>query len=696
MAHFVFEIGMEELPAGFLPGLEDKSFELFSELFEANYIPFSGIEVVSTPRRLVVDVSEISPSQNRREEVLIGPPKNRAYDEQGNLTRAGQGFLRSQAVQEEELFIKSTDRGEYLAVLKSLGGADTLSQLPGICAEVIKRLPLPKKMRWESSGFSFGRPIRWLLALLDETVVPVSIASKTAGRMTFGHRVLGPGPFEVPEAGSYFDIIKEKGKVILGIQNRAERVLKQGQELADAKKGQVVWKEDLLQEVSCLVEYPKPVLGEFSREYLQLPRQVLLTCMESHQKCFGIEDEQGRLLPFFLTTLNLEPEDLELVKTGWERVLRARLEDAAFFWKADSGASLDQWGEKLNKVVFLGPLGNMGDKTRRLVRISGFLADRLAPDSKNELSRAARLAKTDLVSEMVGEFASLQGIMGSIYAGQKGESKTVSQAIYEHYLPSGHESLVPETLTGSLLSIADKLDNLTGCFGLNMIPTGTQDPYALRRQALGIVRIILEHGLRLSLPAAIKEAQNAYGDTDWKLDPKQSAQRLLDFFRQRVRIYFIEKGYNTLVVDAVVGTGIDDIRSLEKRLLALDEFSREKEFEQAILTFKRAANIIRKQGGPAGNSLSGVFDSSLLIEPQEKALAKRLEELAPEWERLWQEEEFHRLFALLWDLRPVVDGFFDHVMVMAEDQDLRLNRLNMLKSLVDRLNHLADFSALQI
>ncbi|MCF8038206.1 MAG: glycine--tRNA ligase subunit beta, partial [Desulfohalobiaceae bacterium] len=580
MPHFVFELGMEEMPAGFLPGLEAKSAELFSEHLSANYISYAGIEVVSTPRRLVVDISEMAPAQSRREEVLIGPPKSRAYDEQGNLTKAGQGFLRSQAVQEEELFIKTTDRGEYLAVLKTLGGGDTLSQLPGICSEVIKRLPLPKKMRWEASGFSFGRPIRWLLTLLDQTVVPVSIASKNAGRLTFGHRVLGPGPFEVPDADSYFDIIKEQGKVILGIQNRAERIQNQGRELAAANNGKVVWKENLLQEVSCLVEYPRPVLGEFSREFLQLPRQVLLTCMESHQKCFGVEDDQGRLLPFFLTTLNLEPQDLDLVKTGWERVLRARLEDAAFFWKADSRVSLEEWGEELNKVVFLGPLGSMGDKSRRLVRVSGFLADQLAPDLKSELGRAARLAKTDLVSEMVGEFATLQGIMGSIYARKKGESEGVSQAIFEHYLPTGQESLVPETLTGALLSIADKLDNLTGCFGLDMIPTGTQDPYALRRQALGIVRIVLEHGLRFSLPAAIKEAQGAYGHTDWKLSPPEAMQRLLDFFGQRIRIYFMEQGYNTLVVDAVVGKGVDDIRSLEKRLLALDEFSRENEFEQ--------------------------------------------------------------------------------------------------------------------
>lgn len=696
MAHFVFEIGMEEMPAGFLPALEEQSGNLFAEQLRGNYIAYSEIQVASTPRRLVVDITGLALEQDLQEEIVIGPPKNRAYDEQGELTKAGQGFVRSQGLREDQLFIESRDRGEYLAAKKSLGGGRTESQLPQICTEIIRKLLFPKKMRWEATGFGFGRPIRWLLALLDETVIPLTIASKSSGRQTFGHRVLGPGPFEVPAADSYYKILQEKGQVVLGIQNRGAIIKNTGQELARAKKGRVVWEEDLLQEVSCLVEYPRPVLAEFSREYLEIPREVLLTCMQSHQKCFGVEDDQGNLLPFFLTTLNLEPEDLELVKTGWERVLQARLEDAAFFWKSDSRTSLEEWGQELHKVVFLGPLGSMGDKTERLVRVSGALARQLAPELEQEVCRAAQLAKTDLVSEMVGEFASLQGIMGSIYARQKGESEGVSQAVFEHYLPAGHESPVPETRTGALLALADKLDNLIGCFGLDMIPSGTQDPYALRRQALGIVRIVSEHGLRFSLLTYLKEARAAYGETGWKLGPDESLQRLLDFFAQRIKVYFTEKGFNTLVVDAVVGSGVDDIHSLHKRLQALDRFSRENGFEQAVLTFKRAANIIRKQGQAAGDDLSGRYDPSLSVEPQEQELAQRLQDLVPEWDTHWQEEQFDHLFELLWELRPVVDGFFDQVMVMAEDHTLRLNRLNMLKSLVDRLNLLANFSALQI
>ena len=418
--------------------------------------------------------------------------------------------------------------------------------------------------------------------------------------------------------------------------------------------------------------------------------------MESHQKCFGLEDEAGRLLPCFLSTLNLEPEDLELVRTGWERVLRARLEDAAFFWKADSKVGLEQWREELNKVVFLGPLGTMGQKADRLAHTAARAAEQLAPAIRADLIRAAQLAKTDLVSDMVGEFASLQGIMGSIYAEQKGESKAVGQAILEQYLPAGQDSSVPESLIGALLSLVDKLDNLSGCFGLDMIPSGTQDPYALRRQALGIIRIVFEHGLHFSLPEFITTAQSAYAQTAWKLEPETAKIRLLEFFAQRLKVYFSEQGFDTRVVDAVLGTGIEDILSLKKRLLALKTFSLEPGFEQAVLTFKRASNIIRKQGGAAGDVLSGEFDLGTVLEPEEKALAERVRDLAPEWDRLWQEEQYARLFALLGELRPVVDNFFDKVMVMAEDPALRRNRLNMLTSMVNRLNQLADFNALQI
>jgi glycyl-tRNA synthetase beta chain len=696
MSVFVFEIGLEEMPARFLPDLEKSLQELAHEQLAQERIGHGALYVFSTPRRLVLGVEDIAQVQETRSELVTGPPQAIAYSDSGELTKAGLGFARSQGVDESQLIIQDTAKGPYLAVRKQLGGQDTLSILPNMCTRIVSKLAMPKRMRWESSGFSFARPIRWLLALMDDTVVPVEVASLQAGAKTWGHRVHGPGPWEVPSAQAYFDLLREKGRVILDRQERKTFIQSQGDELAKAHGGRVVWKDDLLDEVASLAEWPRPILGRFDRRYLELPREVLLTSMESHQKCFGLEDDDGKLLSYFVCTLNLEPKDLDLVRAGWERVLKARLEDAAFFWKVDRKATLEQWQQELDKVIFLGPLGSMGAKAKRLEMVAASLTAKEDAQMQHDTIRAAALAKVDLVSEMVGEFADLQGIMGGIYVRQKGESERVGQAVSEHYLPTGPESAVPESLPGAYLSIADKADALAGCFGLDMIPTGAQDPYALRRQALGIVRTVWEHGLRISLSELLATAFDAYQDVDWKLNKETTLSALLDFFAHRIRALCMNQGLETKVVDAALGAGFDDLWAFEQRLTALDRFSREADFDQAVLTFKRADNIIRKQGEQAGVDLQAGYQESLLIDPQEKALAQALTDMQPRWEALWAKEDFDQLFGLLRELRPVVDDFFDHVMVMAEDQTLRQNRLNMLQALVNRLSVLADFSALQI
>jgi len=696
MSVFVFEIGLEEMPARFLPDLEKSLQELAHEQLAQERIGHGTLYVFSTPRRLVLGVEDIAQVQETRSELVTGPPQAIAYSDSGELTKAGLGFARSQGVDENQLIIQDTAKGPYLAVRKQLGGQDTLSILPNMCTRIVSKLAMPKRMRWESSGFSFARPMRWLLALMDDTVVPVQVASLQAGAKTWGHRVHGPGPWEVPTAQAYFDLLREKGRVILDRQERKTFIQSQGDDLAKAHGGRVVWKDELLAEVASLAELPRPILGRFDQRYLELPREVLLTSMESHQKCFGLEDENGNLLSCFVCTLNLEPKDLDLVRAGWERVLKARLEDAAFFWKVDRKATLEQWQQELDKVIFLGPLGSMGAKAKRLEMVAASLTAKEDAQLQNDTIRAAALAKVDLVSEMVGEFADLQGIMGGIYVRQKGESERVGQAVSEHYLPTGPESAVPESLPGAYLSIADKADALAGCFGLDMIPTGTQDPYALRRQALGIVRTVWEHGLRFSLSELLATAFDAYQDVDWKLNKETALSALLDFFAHRIRALCMNRGLETKVVDAALGAGFDDLWAFEQRLTALDRFSREADFDQAVLTFKRADNIIRKQGEQAGVDLQAGYQESLLIDPQEKALAQALTDMQPRWEALWAEENFDQLFGLLRELRPVVDDFFDHVMVMAEDQTLRQNRLNMLQALVNRLSVLADFSALQI
>jgi glycyl-tRNA synthetase beta chain len=338
----------------------------------------------------------------------------------------------------------------------------------------------------------------------------------------------------------------------------------------------------------------------------------------------------------------------------------------------------------------------MGDKSRRLESLCEDISKTLAPEMNSDMTRAGRLAKADLVSGMVGEFDELQGIMGGIYAQKLGEPETVSLALAEQYLPAGPDSPVPGTMAGSILSIADKADTICGCFGLNMIPTGAHDPNALRRQALGICRIVVKHGLRLSLEDLLARAQKGYGDLDWKLEPEEARAKMLEFFSGRLKAHYTAKGFATLVVEAALGAGFSDLWALDKRIAALQEYSREPEFEQAVLTFKRAANIILKQGHEAGSPLTGKYDRALLEEAQEIALADKLEATAGEWDVRWKADDFAALLGVLRELRPFVDDLFDHVMVMCEDEAKRLNRLNLLASLVDRLGRLADFNALQI
>lgn len=696
MPTFVLEIGTEEMPARFLPGLMAEIEALASKLLAEAKIDVAGIASLATPRRIALTVSGMATDQRSEEEVLTGPPVKIAYGADGSLTKAGEGFARSQNLPVESLFRLTTDKGEYLAARRQTGGGRTIDCLPGICERLVSGLSFPKKMHWGSGAFTFGRPIRWLLALFGAELVPFTVEGLASGRLTHGHRVMGPGPFEVAEAEAYAAILTDQAKVCPSPAERRAKVLEQGDAAAKAKGGTVVWDEGLLGEVVNLVEYPRPILGDFNPSYLALPREVLLTSMQSHQKSFGVEGPDGRLLPHFLCTLNLDPEDLALVKKGWERVLKARLEDARFFWEADLAASAENWLSELENVTFIGPIGSMGDKSRRLEQLCGALAATIEPKLKAEMKRAGRLAKADLVSEMVYEFDTLQGMMGGIYARRRGEPEAVAQALYEQYLPAGPDSPVPATLPGAILALADKADTLAGCFGLGMIPTGAADPYALRRQVLGICRIIMDKKLRLPLTELLAAAQSGYGQVKWKLQPPQALEKLQEFFGQRLRALFTGQGVETRIVDAAIGAGYEDVWALKARIEALAAFSKEADFEQAVLTFKRAANIIRKQAGEAGVTLTGSYDAALLKQDEEKALAKQLADSAPRFEALWKADDFPTLLSVLRELRPFVDAFFDKVMVMSEDVAERENRLNLLAALVGRLGRLADFGALQV
>ncbi len=699
MSSFILEIGAEELPARFLPGLERELEERFSQALAEARLEFNGLEVCSTPRRAAVFIRKLAESAAVTEEVFTGPPLKAAYGPDGSPTKAAEGFVRTHGVSLADVFTLKTEKGEYLAVRKNVGGGNAPDLLREICPAVISALSFPKRMKWGSGEFTFGRPLRWLLAMFGGHALHFSVGGVEAGNLTHGHRVHGPGPFVLDDAANYFSLMREKARVEPQAAERRKTVIEKGNAIAASLGGRILWKESLLDEVQGLCEWPEPLLGSFSPNFLEVPREVLLTSMETHQKSFGLESASGELLPNFLTVLNLVPKNEELVRKGWERVLLARLEDARFFWKTDLAADFDGWLAALDNVIFLAPLGSMGDKTRRLGRLCAWLAERLQITEKVSLAdagRAGRLSKADLVSGMVGEFDTLQGVMGGIYAGRKGESHIVAEALAQQYLPAGPDSPVPSSLGGAILSLADKADTLAGCFGLGMIPTGAADPYALRRAALGIARIMQEKAFRLPVSDLFAQALDFYGEKNWKLGKQEALNKLHEFFNLRLKNLFTgNDGAETLLVEAILSADAEDVWSASSRLAALRVFSREDDFSKAVLTFKRAANIIRKQAGD-GVRLDGNYRRDLLREEAEKAMGAKLEAVLPRFEELWELDRYGELFALLRELRPSVDAFFENVMVMCDDKELSFNRLNLLQALVTRLRRLADFDALQM
>ena len=696
MATFVLEIGFEELPARFLSSLEDQLVASMKSTLEERNLAFSSLEALVSPRRASLCLRDLADMQPLKEEEVLGPPVRIAYTPDGQPTKAATGFASGQGVDIAALYTVQTEKGEYLAAKVRSGGYSSATVLADVCPSLILGLSFPKRMRWGNYDMLFARPLRWILALLDTEIVPFVVGPLSSGRETFGHRVHGAGPLSVACAGDYRTVITEAGSITPKAGDRRALTCTQGDALAFEAGGRVLWKESLLDEVQGLTEHPAPLLGSIDPAYLELPREVLLTSMETHQKSFGIEGPDGQLKPYFLTVLNTTPPDFDLVRQGWERVLRARLEDARFFWKSDLAVELDTWRASLDKVTFLAPLGSMGDKTRRLAELCRWLAlaitDSGGEKKDPELAvRAGQLSKADLVSGMVGEFDTLQGIMGGIYATKKGEHAEVSAALGEQYLPAGPDSSIPATMLGAILSMADKADTLAGCFGLGMIPTGAADPYALRRCALGIARIMLEKELRFDVAALFERAIELYGERKWKLQPQENLAKLCEFFSARVRNMFLGQGEDTLLVEAISAVDALDVWAAARRLDALKNMSLSADFDQAVQTFKRVSNIIRKQE----SAPSAAWERDLLQEDAEKQLAAAVQDFTERFSVLEAAQDYPALFGMLAKLRPTVDAFFETVMVMAEDPAIRANRLSLLAALLLPLSRLADFSALQ-
>ena len=700
MPDFLLEIGTEEIPARMIDSAREELRRRVSDLLQRERLTNgSALEAFSTPRRLAVLTKGISAAQPDTKEQLTGPATKVAYKD-GQPTPAAHAFAKKAGIDVSNLEKISTSKGEYLAATVTRKGQTAAQVLSEALPKEISSIYWAKNMYWRvGKPERFVRPVRWIVALLDDEVVPLEFAGIGAGKRTCGHRILSSRDLEIKRASEYLEKLSS-AHVIANPAEREQRIRK----LLDSATRTVSgarWRanDDLKATVVNLTEYPGVVLGGFDREFLQLPEEVLVTVMRDHQKYFAIEDAQGKLAPYFLAVLNTDGDPEGLIRHGNERVLRARFNDAQFFWNTDQKVPLIERGEMLMNVTFQKDLGSYEAKARRMTKLAGWLAEQAQSSgqktNKDALVEAARLAKTDLTTELVKEFTELQGIVGGLYARHQGLGETIAQAIYHQYKPESMDDELPRTIEGALLSVADKADSIAGMFALGLQPSGSKDPFALRRQANGIVRILAERNLSIRISEIFKQALAEYTDSEVSSkfkDVQSQPQKIAEFFRERLEFYLKEKhGFAYDVVNAVLAAGSDDVPDVLARAKAVSAVRGSEDFASISIAFKRMKNILR-QAREAGKKWPTEFVPSDLKEEQEKALAARVQEIAPKVESARREHRYDEALGLIAKLRTPIDHFFDKVMVMVDDERLRGNRLALLEAILRRFTTVADFS----
>ncbi len=683
MSELLLEIGTEEIPSGFIPRALEEMKGLLAKEFQDHRIAFKEVKAMGTPRRLVLAATGVASSQEGRLIETIGPARRIAFDEEGNPTKAAQGFARGQGIPVEELQIIRTEKGEYVCARKEEKGIETFQLLPSILPRLIASVPFPKSMRWMDLENTFVRPIHWILALFDGKVIPFQVGNVSTGNLSRGHRFMALGSFQVKDLSDYFIRLKTSF-VVVNPEERRELILAEVNKAASEVSGHILQDEGLLEIVTYLVEYPVALRGSFSKEFLSLPREVLISAMREHQRYFSVCGTDGSLLPFFVTISNTKPRDPNVVIRGNERVLQARLADAKFFFVEDQKIPLIQRLEGLKKVVYHSKLGTSYEKVMRISFLAEFLSSRIDPSLSATVKRASLLCKGDLITGMVGEFPSLQGVMGQVYARLSGEKKEVALAIYEHYLPSSAGGALPTSNAGAMLSIADKLDTVVGCFGVGLIPTGTADPYALRRQTLGIINIILEKRYPLSLVDLVEKSLQLLAE---KIErpPQDIKTEVLEFFKGRVQNLLVTRGLSPDVVEAALAVSLKDLVDLQERAQALHELKKEPDFEPLAIAFKRVVNISKSH--PPGKINPKRFEN-----PVEEKLFDAYERIGKTAEEKIAQKAYLSALKELSLLRGSVDEFFDGVMVMAEDEKVRANRLSLLANIAQLFFKIGDFS----
>lgn len=686
MKDLLLEIGVEEIPSAYMPGAIKALQELAASRFGEFRLSYKEVKTFGTPRRLVLWVPGLA---ERQEDAVIenrGPKKSIAFDAKGQPAKPGLGFARSQGVAFDELIIQEVDGVEYLYAVKKSSGQDALNILPDILKSIIGSLTFPKSMRWGYFNTRFARPIRWLLAMFGDEFVPLTIENISSQRVTYGHRFLSSGPLEVENIADYFARLEEN-YVILDQDRRRELIGEQVKQVAAGVGGRAMENPDLLEEVNFLVEYPTAFWGSFSPSYLTVPPEVLTTSMIEHQRYFPVFDDEGLLLAGFIGVRNGTDYQIDTVRAGNERVLKARLEDALFFWNEDTRKSLDDMALGFKDVMFHERLGTLQDKVQRLKQLAVVLGGMTELSEPKHLERAAAICKADLLSSMVYEFPELQGIMGRYYALKMGELPEVCEAVFEHYLPRYSGDRLPEKPAGIVLSLAEKLDNLTGCFSIGIRPTGSQDPYALRRQALGLVNILLQHSLQVDIKDCIRAAYDNFKAIKPEFSREETADDLWEFIQQRLRGVLLDREMSYDVVDAVLQTPVSNIYDLYVRAGSVQRFKESVLFNDLMVVFNRTSNLSRKWH-------DGSVEPAVLVDPSEIELYRVYQETALEMRNLLDRRDYCQALLALASLRPYVDAFFAAVMVMVEDEKLKAARLGILKSIAGLCQQVADFGKL--
>ena len=705
MPDFLLEVGCEEIPARMIEGASQELRERLEGVLRRERLePAGAVTSLNTPRRLAVLAAGIPAAQPNVTEQVTGPSAQVAYKD-GQPTPAAHAFAKKVGVEVSQLQKVTTPKGEYLGATVTCKGRAASEILAELLPKEIATLYWPKNMYWRKRGELFVRPVRWLVAMLDEQVIPMELFGITAGKSSRGHRIIGSETLTISRPGAYVEALR--GARVLGAAER-EQTIRKALDAATRTIPGARWREDkpLLATVVNLTEYPSVILGSFDSEFLALPEEVLVTVMRDHQKYFAIEDAKGKLLPHFLAVLNTGADSDGLIRHGNERVLRARFNDARFFWQTDQKQTLRDRVELLKHVTFQKDLGSYYDKTVRVQRLASWLSETIRQNGMavrpGVVHKAALLAKTDLTTELVKEFTELQGIVGGLYApvqkldeDLKAEvQEEVAKAIYDHYKPESMEDGVPRTIEGAVLSIADKADSIAGMFALGLVPSGSKDPFALRRQANGIVKTIAEHKLPFRLFDIMRDARARYegSEAEKKFSNKAYDESVRAFFRERLEFYLKEaRGYAYDVVNAVLAAGEEDVVDANARAEAVSKVRGSADFDSISVAFKRTKNILR-QAAENKRRVADRLDSSQLKEEPEKALATLIPQASAKVETLRARHNYEAALLEIAKLRPAVDKFFDKVMVMVEDNNLRANRLALLQTLVKEFSTIADFS----